>query len=216
MKLTSYFRSTAAYRVRIALNLKEIEHEIVPVNLLTKEHLEPAFLEHNPDRLIPTLDTGEQVLSQSMAILEYLEETYPEPAILPTNLLDRAMVRGLAQTIASDMHPLNNLRVLTYLKQTIGVDEAAKLGWYYHWLKQGFNGLETRLSNNSKTNRKAVKYCFGDTPSLADICLVPQVYNAVRFDFDLTPYPTINAINEHCLSLPAFAQARPEMQPDAH
>lgn len=211
MKLTSYFRSTAAYRVRIALNLKGVEHEIVPVNLLTKEHHEPAFLEHNPDRLIPTLETGEQVLSQSMAILEYLEETYPEPTILPTNRVDRAVVRGLAQTIASDMHPLNNLRVLTYLKQTIGVDEATKLDWYHHWLEQGFKGLEARLSNNSKAN----PYCFGDTPSLADICLVPQVYNAVRFDFDLSPYPSIQAINEHCLSLPAFAQARPEIQPDA-
>jgi maleylpyruvate isomerase len=211
MKLTSYFRSTAAYRVRIALKLKQITHEIVPINLLKREHHEPAFHEHNPDKLIPTLDTGEQVLSQSMAILEYLEEAHPDPAILPKNMMDRALVRGLAQTIASDMHPLNNLRVLTYLKQTIGVDEATKLDWYHHWLEQGFDSIETRLANNSKTGL----CCFGNTPGLADICLVPQVYNAVRFEFDLAAYPTIQRINEHCLSLPAFATSRPEEQADA-
>lgn len=212
MKLKTYFRSTAAYRVRIALNLKAIDHELDAINLFTKEHQSAAFLEHNPDGLIPTLDTGEQILSQSMAILEYLEETYPEPALLPIHALDRAYVRGLAHTIASDMHPLNNLRVYTYLMGEMGVDEAGKMKWYFHWLTQGFNSLETRLANNPKTGL----CCFGDTPSLADVCLVPQVYNAVRFDFDLTPYPTIQRINQHCLRLNSFDKARPEMQPDSH
>lgn len=212
MKLTTYFRSTAAYRIRIALNLKAIEHELLPINLFNNEHHSPEFIEHNPDGLIPTLDTGDVVISQSMAILEYLEETHPNPALLPQTATDRAFVRGLAQTIVSDMHPLNNLRVYTFLMNEMGVDEKGKMKWYFHWLKQGFTSLEARLAKNSKTGL----CCFGDTPSLADICLVPQVFNAVRFEFDLQPYPVIQRINQHCLSLPAFAQARPEVQPDAH
>lgn len=211
MKLKTYFRSTAAYRVRIALNLKGIEHQLNAVNLLTREHQHAEFLEHNPDGLIPTLDTGGQVLSQSMAILEYLEETYPEPAILPSKALDRALVRGLAQTIVSDMHPLNNLRVCTFLMDEMGIDETGKMTWYFHWLEQGFNSLETRLSNNKNTG----KCCFGNTPTIADICLIPQVYNANRFNFKLEPYPTIKRINEHCLQLTAFSNARPEAQADA-
>ncbi len=211
MKLTTYFRSTAAYRVRIALNLKGIKHELVPINLFTGEHKLPEFRQHNPDGLIPTLETEGQVLTQSMAILEYLEETHPQPALLPSDAILRAQVRGVAQTIASDMHPLNNLRVYQYLMSDMGVDETGKLQWYHHWLKQGFDGLEQRLSRANSTGF----YCFGDLPSMADVCLVPQVYNAQRFEFSLKNYPTIHRINQHCLKHPAFAAARPEMQADA-
>lgn len=211
MKLTSYFRSTAAYRVRIALNLKDIEHQLDPVNLLTREHENFEFIKHNPEGLIPTLDTGEQVLSQSMAILEYLEEIHPQPSILPSKPLDRALVRGLAQMIVSDIHPLNNLRVCRYLIDTLGTDDNGKMKWYFHWLEQGFNALETRLASNDDTG----KCCFGDTATIADICLIPQIYNAKRFNFSLDAYPTIKRIDKHCLQLNAFAQARPEAQLDA-
>jgi len=212
MKLTTYFRSTAAYRVRIALNLKGIDHELVPVNLLSGEHKNPAFALHNPDGLIPTLEIDQRILVQSIAILEYLEETHPQPALLPEGPLDRAYVRGLAQVVASDMHPLNNLRVYQYLMSDMGVSEQGKLTWYHHWLAQGFRGLELRLASSSNTGQ----CCFGDVPSMADICLIPQVYNANRFEFPLDDYPTIQRINEHCLNLPAFSQARPEQQPDAN
>lgn len=211
MKLTTYFRSTAAYRVRIALNLKQIAHELVPINLFAGEHKNTDFCAHNPDGLIPTLDTGQHVLAQSMAILEYLEETHRAPPILPKDSADRAYVRGLAQTIVSDMHPLNNLRVYKYLMSDMGVDEAGKLKWYHHWLAQGFNGLERRLANNSNTG----KCCFGDAPTIADICLIPQIYNANRFDFSMDSYPTIQRVNQHCLGLSAFDQAKPAAQPDA-
>lgn len=213
MKLTTYFRSTAAYRVRIALNLKGLEHQLTPVHLLRDggEHKTPEYLENNPDGLIPTLETEGLVLAQSMAILEYLEETYPEPALLPHNTLDRAYLRGLAQTIASDIHPLNNLRVQQYLVTELGASEQQKLDWYHHWVAAGFSGLETRLARNEKTGL----CCFGDSPTLADICLIPQVYNAKRFACSLDDYPTINRINDHCLSLPDFAKAVPENQADA-
>lgn len=211
MKLTTYFRSTAAYRVRIALNLKQLDHELDPINLFTGEHKQAEFATHNPEGLIPTLDTGAAVLSQSMAILEYLEESYPQPPLLPKNKVLRAQVRSLAQIIASDMHPLNNLRVLQYLVNDMGADETEKLKWYHHWLTQGFNGIEQRLENNSNTR----DFCFGESVSMADICLIPQVYNAKRFEFSLNDYPAIQRINDHCLSLPAFANARPEVQPDA-
>ncbi len=211
MKLTTYFRSTAAYRVRIALNLKQLQHELVPINLFTGEHKEAEFLAHNPDGLIPTLNTGEQVLVQSMAILEYLEEAYPEQPMLPKDNVGRAYVRGLAQTVISDMHPLNNLRVYTYLMSDMGVSESGKLKWYHHWLTQGFNSLEQKLANNPNTG----KCCFEDSPTIADVCLIPQVYNAKRFEFALDDYPLVQKIDKHCLGLLAFEQARPEMQPDA-
>lgn len=210
MKLTTYFRSTAAYRVRIALNIKQLKHELIPINLFTGEHKNDQFRKHNPDGLIPTLDTGDAVLAQSMAILEYLEESHPQPALLPKDPTERALVRGIAQTIASDIHPLNNLRVLKYLMSDMSVNEADKLKWYHHWLQQGFDSIEQRLANQSTG-----KYCFGDTPTFADVCLIPQVYNAVRFEFALDEYPTIQAINQHCLNTAAFADARPEIQADA-
>ncbi len=213
MILTSYFRSTAAYRVRIALNLKGLDHQLKPIHLLRAggEHKTPEYLSKNPDGLIPTLETEGRVLAQSIAILEYLEETYPEPALLPSNPLDRAYLRGLAQTIASDIHPLNNLRVLQYLVKQLGASEEQKLNWYHHWVATGFSGLETRLANNENTGL----CCFGDSPSIADVCLIPQVYNAVRFDCPLEDYPTIMRINRHCLELDAFAKAVPDKQPDA-
>lgn len=213
LTLTTYFRSTAAYRVRIALNLKGLEHELVATNLLKDggEHKTPKFLSKNPDGLIPTLATEGRVLAQSMAILEYLEERYPQPALLPNDLLDRAYLRGLAQTIASDMHPLNNLRVQQYLVNEMGVSEDQKLQWYHHWIATGFKGLETRLAQDPRTGL----CCYGDEPSLADLCLVPQVYNALRFNCPMDDYPTIQKINDHCLSIDAFAKAAPERQADA-
>lgn len=213
LRLTTYFRSTAAYRVRIALNIKNIEHELLPTNLLKNggEHKTKEFLGRNPDGLIPTLETDGHVLAQSMAILEYLEEQYPEPAILPSDPIDRAYLRGLAQTIASDMHPLNNLRVQQYLVNQMGVSEEQKLQWYQHWIAAGFTGLEARLANDARTG----KCCYGDAPTLADICLVPQVYNAVRFECPMQDYPTIQSINDYCLNLEPFAKALPELQADA-
>jgi maleylacetoacetate isomerase len=213
LKLTTYFRSTAAYRVRIALNLKGLDHELVPVHLLKDggEHKTQQYLHTNPDGLIPTLQTDDQVLAQSMAIIEFLEETHPNPPLLPSNSLDRAYLRGLSQTISSDMHPLNNLRVLKYLIAEMGVSEEQKLQWYQHWIAVGFTGLEARLANDARTGL----CCYGDTPSLADICLIPQVYNAVRFECPMRDYPTIRRINDYCLSTESFAQAAPHLQADA-
>lgn len=211
MKLTTYFRSTAAYRVRIALNLKGIKHELVPINLLTGEHKHESFRQHNPDALLPTLETNGAVLTQSLAILEYIEDIHPQPTILSQEPIHRAYIRSLAQSVACDIHPLNNLRVCQYLVEQIGVDEETKMQWYFHWLQQGFDNLETRLRQSPHTG----EYCFGDSPSLADICLVPQVYNANRFNFDLGPYPIIDRINARCLGIKAFADASPSHQADA-
>lgn len=210
LALKTYYRSSAAYRVRIALALKDIEHDLVPINLLKQEHQGEQFLSSNPDGLVPCLQVDDSHLGQSMAILEYLEEVYPEPSLFPAHALDRAYVRGLAQTIASDIHPLNNLRVLKFLKNDLSVSENEKLNWYHHWLAQGFNSLEQRLSNDERTGN----CCFGDLPGLADVCLVPQVYNAIRFEFDISAYPTIERINAHCLELEAFQASHPDRQPD--
>ena len=209
MKLTTYFRSTAAYRVRIALNLKGIEHQLLPLNLFTGEQKSTEFLAHNPDGLIPTLQVGGDTLTQSMAILEYLEEAYPQVPLLPKDLVERAYVRALAHTIASDIHPLNNLRVQKYLVAEMRVNDDKKLQWYRHWVATGFSGLETRLT------KSAGAFCNGDQLSLADVCLIPQVYNANRFDCPMESYPTINRLNQECLKLDAFANAAPSRQPDA-
>ncbi len=211
MKLTSYFRSTAAYRVRIALNLKQINYDIACINLLSGEQQSADFLSRNPEGLVPTLDTQGRVLAQSMAILEYLEEAYPASPLLPAAPLERAYVRGLAHIIVSDMHPLNNLRVQQYLVNQLGVSEEDKLTWYRHWVAKGFTSLERRLSNNPATG----SCCFNHSPTLADVCLIPQVYNARRFDCPLQDYPTIKRIETHCLSLPEFNKAQPERQIDA-
>lgn len=198
----------------MALNYKGVEHSLLPVNLLKGEHKEDAFLAHNPQGLLPTLEVADQdlssrqIITQSMAILEYLEEAYPNKPLLPANALDRAAVRSLAQSIACDIHPLNNLRVLKYLVAELGKSEEDKLKWYHHWLHEGFSSLESQLAS------LAGKFCLGDSPSLADVCLVPQVYNANRFEFCVSDFPLINKINNHCLDISEFANASPDKQPD--
>ena len=213
MKLYTYFRSSAAYRVRIALNLKGLDYEAVPVHLVRGggEHRQPAYLGLNPAGLVPALEDQGQVLTQSLAIIEYLEESHPQPALLPAAPLDRARVRAIAQAIACDIHPVNNLRVLQYLTRELDASEEQKNAWYRHWIGVGLQAVEAMLAGDARTGA----FCHGDTPGLADCCLVPQVYNAKRFEVDLTPYPTLRRINDHCLSLPAFDLARPEKQGDA-
>ena len=210
MKLTSYFRSTAAYRVRIALELKGLEYEIESINLLKGEQRSDSFKSINPQGLIPTLTVGDDTISQSMAILEYLEERHPEVALLPDKSEQRAYVRSLAQAIVSDIHPLNNLRVLQYLENDLGVSKEQKSDWYQHWVRLGFLALEQSLA----TSQYSGLCCFGDNPSLADVCLIPQVYNAHRFAVPMGEVPTILRINQYCLALPEFERARPESQSD--
>lgn len=212
MKLYTYWRSTAAYRVRIALNLKGLEAEQVPVHLVRDggEQHQADYSRLNPQELVPTLVDGRHTLTQSMAILEYLEETHPEPALLPREAAGRARVRALAQAVACDIHPLNNLRVLQYLEHQLGVDPDRRKRWYVHWIMQGFEAIETLLQD-AATGR----FCHGETPTLADLFLVPQVYNAKRFEVDLEVFPTIVRINDACLEDEAFAAAAPERQPDA-
>lgn len=210
--LYGYFRSSAAYRVRIALNLKGLDFDQIPINLVKGEQRGDDHLARNPQGLVPSLMLDDNsVINQSLAICEYLDEVHPQPAILPVDALARARVRELAQLVACEMHPLNNLRVLKYLVDKLGADEAAKLAWYRHWISEGFTALEAKLS----TNALAGNYCHGDTPTLADICLIPQVYNAERFECDLSAYPIIQRIAANCRSLPAFEKAAPEAQLDA-
>jgi maleylacetoacetate isomerase len=215
MKLYTYWRSSAAYRVRIALNLKGIDYQPQFINLLADggEQLQPSYAAINPQRLLPALTTDdEDVLTQSLAILEYLDEAFPNtPPLLPSSALERARVRALAQAVACEIHPLNNLRVLKYLVNELGASEQQKLNWYRHWINEGFAALETMLAGH----RSDQDFCHGDSPGLADVCLVPQVYNARRFALDLGPYPTIARIDAACAELPAFRAARPEAQGDA-
>ncbi len=210
MKLYSYFRSSAAYRVRIALALKGLDADILPINLLKGEQKSDDYLAINPQGLIPSLQVGDTVLSQSLAIMEYLEEVDNTVPLLPSDPMARASVRAMAQLIACEVHPLNNLRVLQYLTGELGVDDATKMTWYAHWIHQGFASLEAMLKQH------AGQFCYGDTPTMADCCLIPQVYNAKRFNVELSSYPTIMRIYEHCNSLPAFIQAQPENQIDHH
>ncbi len=213
MKLHTYFRSSAAYRVRIALNLKGLAYDSVPVHLLRAggEQRQPDYLALNPAGLVPTLEDDGAVLAQSLAIIEYLEETRPAVALLPGPALERARVRAIAQAIACDIHPLNNLRVLKYLKHELGVSVERKNAWYRHWVDVGLAAVEAMLANDPRTGA----FCHGDTPTLADCCLVPQVFNARRFDCDLTALPTVLRIVERCEALEAFRLAAPEFQPDA-
>jgi maleylpyruvate isomerase len=213
MKLYSYFRSSASYRVRIALNLKNLPYDYAPVHMLRDggEQLKPEYRKLNPDAVVPTFIDGDNVLQQSLAIIEYLEETHPEPPLLPKTPADRAYVRSVALQIACEIHPLNNLRVLKYLKHTVGADEETKNAWYRHWIEAGFATLEEHLAGDPRTG----KLCFGDTPTLADACLVPQVFNAQRFKIDVTRFPTIQRIYDHASQLDAFARAAPGVQPDA-
>lgn len=209
MKLYSYFRSSAAYRVRIALNLKGPDYDIVPVSLIKGEQRGESYLERNPQGLVPALelDSG-TVLTQSLAICEYLEERYPVPPLLPDGAEARARVRAITDLIACDIHPLNNLRVLRYLTDHLRDTEENKLEWYRYWIRTGFEALERMLSSSPDTG----DFCHGGEPTLAEVFLVPQVYNALRFDCDLTAYPTINRIASACESMPAFVQAHPDAQ----
>ncbi|HYW76841.1 MAG TPA: maleylacetoacetate isomerase [Gammaproteobacteria bacterium] len=211
MELYGYWRSSAAYRIRIALNLKGLEASHRPVNLRTGEHREAAYRKINPQGRVPTLVDEGVAYTQSIAILEYIEERYPETPLLPQSPAERARVRALVQLVASDMHPINNLSVLQYLVKELGASDEQKLAWYRHWIAEGFTALEAMLSDDSHAGR----YCHGDTPGMADLCLVPQVYNARRFDCDLSAYPTIVRIDAACAELKAFKKAVPEAQPDA-
>ncbi|MGI2038414.1 maleylacetoacetate isomerase [Shewanella frigidimarina] len=215
MKLYGYWRSSAAYRVRIALNLKQLTAEHISVHLVNnggEQHSE-AYHQLNPSDLVPTFidnnESGEINLSQSLAIMEYLDEKHPQQPLLPSNIEHKAIVRSMAQAIACEIHPLDNLRVLQYLVNEMGVSEADKMRWYHHWIHLGFAALEQQLSQYSG------RFCFGDTPSLADICLIPQVYNAKRFNLELAAYPNIVRIWDECHKLPAFVDAAPEQQHDA-
>ena len=213
MKLYDYFRSSAAYRVRIALELKGVKpDERTFVHLRMGNQRAQDYLALNPQGLVPALalDDG-HVLTQSLAIIEYLEETHPEPPLLPAEPAARARVRTIALSIACEIHPLNNLRVLNYLIGTLGVAKEQKDGWYRYWIDVGFEALERTLARDAATGR----FCHGDRPTLADVCLVPQLANARRFAIDLSPYPTLTRIEAECTALPAFAAAAPARQPDA-
>jgi len=211
MKLYTFFRSSAAFRVRIALNLKGLQYESLPKAFARNEHRAPDYLALNPQGLIPALAIDGVVLSQSLAIIEYLNDRHPAPPLLPEDPIDRARVRSMAMAIACEIHPLNNLRVLNYLRDQLRQDDAGIGTWYRHWVTEGFRGLEVQAREFSANGR----YCFGDAVSLADVLLVPQMFNARRFKTDLTPFPTLVGISTHLEALPAFAAARPEVQPDA-
>jgi maleylacetoacetate isomerase len=211
MKLYAYFRSSTSYRARIALNLKGLKPEIVPVNLLKGEQYAGDYARLNPEMRVPTLVDGEHVLTQSLAILEYLEEKYPSPPLLPLPFAERARVRALCLAIACDISPMNNLGPLNYLSNTLLISEAEKNRWMQHWLGQGLSALEQMLAVSPYTG----SYCHGGSPTLADCCLVPQVFSARRFQHNMDRYPTIMRIYHACEHLPAFQAAHPAKQPDA-
>lgn len=219
LKLYGYWRSSAAYRVRVALNHKGLDAELLSVHLVKDggEQHRAEYANINPQELVPALidldnkEEGEEafVLSQSLAIIEYLDEKYPENALLPQDLHEKAIVRSMAMSIACEVHPLNNLKVLQYLSKELALDDEAKSAWYHHWIDEGFSAFEKQLVKYSG------RYCFGDNITLADLCLIPQVYNANRFNVDLSPYPNIMRIVESCNRLEAFIKAAPESQDDA-
>ncbi len=214
MNLYSYFRSSASYRVRIALNLKGLPYDLTPVHLLRGggEQFNADYRKLNPDALVPSLQLADgDVLTQSLAIIEYLEEAYPLPALLPTDPIDRAWVRSIALSIACDIHPIDNLRVLRYLQNEMGVSEEAKNRWYRHWVEQGLASVERVLAHDTRVGQ----FCFGDAPGLADCLLIPQVANGQRMNCNLSAMPTILRINEACMKLAAFVDASPAHQPDA-
>ncbi len=208
MILYGYWRSSAAYRVRIGLALKGVAWRSVPVDLGGGTQSGAEFLAVNPQGLVPALDDGGTVLAQSLAILEYLEETHPQPPLLPAAAAERAHVRRLAAMVACDVHPLGNQRVLRYLRTRLGAGDEAVTAWVHHWIGEGFRSLEAMLAARSG------RFCHGDTPTLADVCLVPQMYNARRFGLDLAPYPTLVRLDAACVALADFAAAAPERQAD--
>ncbi|NIX77056.1 maleylacetoacetate isomerase [Microvirga terricola] len=207
MKLYTYFRSSAAFRVRIALNIKGVAYEAAPVNILKGEQRGEAYQAINPQKRIPSLDVEGETLVQSPAILEYLDETHPEPPLLPIGAVHRAKVRAVASIVACDIHPLNNSGTLSYLKHKLGHDQAALDEWYAHWVREGFEAIEALIEPGP--------FAFGSRVTLADIYLVPQVFNARRFNIPLDPYPKIAAVEAACMALPAFQRAAPAQQPDA-
>ena len=213
IKLYNYFRSSASYRVRIALNLKGVPYEYLSVHLLKDggQQLAPSFRALNPESLVPVLDDDGEVLTQSLAIIEYLEETRPAPPLLPRNAVERAYVRGIALAIACEIHPLNNLRVLRYLVKTLGASEEQKNAWYRYWVEQGLASIEARLV----TERRCGRYALGDAVTLADVFIVPQIFNAQRMDCNLDAVPTVMRIFDNCMQLAAFVDAQPSAQPDA-
>ncbi len=219
MKLYNYFRSSASFRVRIALALKGLGYEYLPVHLARGDQKQPAYAEVSPDRLVPLLEEDDGTrLSQSMAIIEYLDETHPLPPLLPADALGRARVRALAQSIACEIHPLNNLRVLKYLVREMKVSEDAKNTWYRHWVREGLENFERQLAQLAQVRQAGgltpSVYCWGDTPTLADCCLVPQIFNAQRFETPLDGLPLTMAAFEACMRQPAFQQAQPSSCPD--
>ena len=211
MKLYTYFRSSAAYRVRIALNLKGLACEQIAVHLTHEggEQHSEVYRQINPSELVPTLIDAEFTLNQSLSILEYLDEKFPAMPLLPQDLQQRARIRALSLSIACDIHPLNNLRVLQYLTESLHLTDEQKKQWYRNWVITGFKALEAQLEHSNG------QFCFGQQPTMADCCLIPQVYNALRFDIDLSAYPKIQSIYQHCNTLAAFQKAAPDMQPDA-
>ena len=219
MKIYNYFRSSASYRVRMALELKGLDYDYVPVHLVRREQLAPAYAAVSPQQLVPALEVDGQVLTQSMAIIEFLDETHPQPPLLPADPWARARVRALAQAVACEIHPLNNLRVLAYLVHDMQMDDAAKNQWYHHWVRTGLEGLEGMLAQDSARRETAglpaSRFCFGDSPTLADCCLVPQIFNAQRFQVDLAGLPRTMAAFEACMELPAVQRAHPSQCPDA-
>ena len=213
MILYSYYRSSCSYRVRIALNLKGLDYDYHPIHLLRDggEQKQAPYRQVNPQQIVPSFMTEDgTVLTQSLAIIEYLEEAYPKPALLPVTASARAEVRAMAAMVACEVQPLNNLRVLQYLTSDLSISDEQKNAWYVHWIEQTFVALEASLQ---KTHGHC---CYGDEPTIADLCLIPQIYNAERFNIDLTPFPLIIAINQYCLSLEAFHKAQPELQIDAN
>ena len=212
-KLYSFWRSSAAFRVRIALNLKGIDYEIIPVHLSKNggDQLGDEYSKKNPNRLVPLLEDGEKNIHQSLAIIEYLEEIQAEPALLPKPAIDRAWVRSIAMDIASEIHPINNVRVLRYLIKKLGISTESKDEWYGHWIKVGLESVEKQLSLDSRVGR----FSYGDQPGLIDVCLVPQLFNALSAKVDMTPYPTLMRIFHECMTLPAFIDASWEKQIDA-
>lgn len=212
MNLYSYFRSSAAYRVRIALNLKNLHYDVLPVHLLREggQQHTPEFTRKSPAHMVPVLEDNSQLLTQSLAIIEYLEETHPNPALLPSNAVERALIRAVALDIACDTHPLANLRVMQYLTAELKLEESVRTEWSKHWVMTGLGVVEQKLAARPRGD-----YCFGNTPTMADCCLIPQVFNARRLRCDLATLPNVSRIFDHCMQLPGFQRAAPERQIDA-